>query len=244
MPEIKIFPKPSHLVEAAADIFIELGRRAIQERNRFLVALSGGSTPLPLYQFLAHPNQDSALDWNKVHFFWGDERPVSKDHPDSNFFQAFQALLSPRDIPSQNIHRILGERPPRESARQYQQEILEHLPGDPPQFDLILLGMGSDGHTASLFPGTEVVTNPDQTGPPWVEAVWVERLETWRISFTPQLINASRRILFLVVGENKADTLKQVLHGPYHPQRLPSQMIDGNLTWLVDQSAAAKLDPI
>lgn len=241
MPEIQIIPTQDELTAAAAALFLKIGRQAIQDRGRFSVALSGGSTPLPLYRRLAEPGLDSELDWSKIHFFWGDERAVGKEHPDSNFGQAYRALLAPRQIPPRQIHRVRGESQPADAARSYQQEILDFFPETPPRLDLVLLGMGSDGHTASLFPGTSVVRETGRPEESWVDAVHAPRLDSWRITFTPRLINAARRILFLVSGADKAETLYQVLKGPYQPRIFPSQLIGGKVTWLVDQEAGSLL---
>jgi len=231
------------MISSAAAHFISTGSKAIQDRGRFSVALSGGSTPKPLYEFLADQKVDE-LDWNKVHFFWGDERCVPPDHPDSNFNQVNRALLDPKAIQEENIHRIKAELPPDEAARQYQEIILTWFQQKQPSFDLILLGMGSDGHTASLFPGTEYVKGDLTDQNRLVAANWVPKLDTWRITFTPHLINAAQNVFFLVSGHNKANTLKLVLEGPSTPEHFPSQLIapdQGNLFWHVDLEAAAEL---
>jgi len=243
MKKILINNSQEEMISSAAAHFISTGSKAIQDRGRFSVALSGGSTPKPLYEFLADQKVDE-LDWNKVHFFWGDERCVPPDHPDSNFNQVNRALLDPKAIQEENIHRIKAELPPDEAARQYQEIILTWFQQKQPSFDLILLGMGSDGHTASLFPGTEYVKGDLTDQNRLVAANWVPKLDTWRITFTPHLINAAQNVFFLVSGHNKANTLKLVLEGPSTPEHFPSQLIapdQGNLFWHVDLEAAAEL---
>jgi 6-phosphogluconolactonase len=239
---IQIFPNVEALTEAAARIFIETGAQSIQERDRFSVALSGGSTPQPLFKFLAKDKPGDDINWEKIHFFWSDERSVPAEHPDSNYGQAFQSLLSQRDIPPQNIHRIKGELDPQETSLAYQKEISDYFNGSPPIFDLILLGMGDDGHTASLFPDTEQVKNP--TKGIWVAANYVPKLETWRITFTPWLINNAEKVIFLVAGQNKAQALREVLEGSYQPSLYPTQLIKpkhGELIWLLDKQAGKEL---
>lgn len=238
MKTIQIFPTVEDVILQSADVFIKTAATAIQQKDVFSVALSGGSTPQPLYTYLAENPAGDILDWNKIHFFWGDERPVPLDHPDSNFRQANHALLQPLHIPPENIHRIQGELDPSTAAMNYQQEILNWFEETPPCFDLILLGMGSDGHTASLFPGTVAVINPPQNN--WVIPNFVPHLSTWRISFTPELINAAAQVIFLVTGQSKAEMLLTVLEGEYLPERYPSQLIkpaNGSLIWILDQAA-------
>ncbi len=246
MADIHIFDTPDELYNAGSKRFLKAADETLRRQGRFAVALSGGSTPLPLYQQLAQDHRANGLDWDRIHFFWGDERPVEPGHPDSNYRGAFQALLDPRQIPTGNIHRVKGELEPADAARQYEAEILDWFEGNPPRFDLILLGMGDDGHTASLFPGTSVVSAAHNEQPTLVEAVLVPKLESWRITFTPRLINAAAQVLFMVIGEEKAKALKAVIEGPYQPATYPAQLVqpqDGSLTWLIDRDAALELDP-
>jgi len=243
MRKILIYHSQEELISSAADQLISTGSEAIDARGQFNLALAGGSTPLPLYKYLADQMTDE-LDWSKVHYFWGDERSVPPDHPESNFNQANQSLLIPRQVQKENIHRIKAELPPAEAARQYQVEILAHFQQKLPSFDLILLGMGDDGHTASLFPETEPVDGDVFDHNCLVAPNWVPKLASWRITFTPRLINAARNIIFLVKGQSKASTLKLVLEGPTLPQRYPSQLItpdQGNLFWYIDEEAGAAL---
>lgn len=240
MALITIAPSHDALMSRAAAVLRLAADQAISRQGRFTIALSGGSTPLPLYTFLAQARQADGIDWGKIHFFWGDERPVPPEHPDSNFGQAYQALLEPRQIPSAHIHRIEGEHPPQTAAADYQSELLSFFNEDLPQLDLILLGMGGDGHTASLFPGSEILAETENSNQ-LVAAAFVPKLDTWRISFTPRLIKAARQIVFLVSGKGKAGTLAQVLDGPYQPEKYPSQLFREEADWLLDQEAASQL---
>jgi 6-phosphogluconolactonase len=239
--QIKVYQTQAELIEASAELFIKSALKDFQEKTSLSICLSGGSTPLPLYKNLAESKNADQLDWQRMHFFWGDERAVPPDHPESNYHQAFQALLSIRGVPEENIHRIRGELDPDQAAVEYQQEILEWFGTKPPSFDLILLGMGDDGHTASLFPETRLVQHPGDDE--WVAANWVPKLDTWRISFTPKLINAASRVIFLVAGKNKAPALAQVIEGSFQPEKFPSQLVDpqGELYWLLESSAASQL---
>jgi 6-phosphogluconolactonase len=244
MTDIRIFDTLDELYSAGARFFLKTAVESLRRQDRFSVALSGGSTPLPLYQRLAVDQEGGRLDWEKVHFFWGDERAVAPDHPDSNYRGVLQTLLAPRGIPVENIHRIEGEYQPEIAAGNYERDLLDWFGELPPRFDLILLGMGDDGHTASLFPGTSLVKGTSTNDLSWVDAVQVPRLESWRITFTPRLINAAAQVLFLVVGANKAKTLRAVIKGSYQPDILPAQLIqpeNGKLTWLIDKDAAAEL---
>jgi len=246
MKKILTYHSQEEMISSAAAQFISIGLAAIQDRGQFSVTLSGGNTPKPLYAILAGPDAD-LLDWDKVHFFWGDERCVPPNHPDSNYNQANQVLLSPRSIKDENIHRIKTELQPKEAARQYQEEILSYFQGKIPRFDLVLLGMGSDGHTASLFPGSKLVIGDHLNEDCLVASNWVPKLDTWRITFTHHLINIAHNVLFLVSGEDKAKALKSVLEGPPDHKLYPSQLIDpdeGNLTWHIDHEAAAELSEI
>jgi 6-phosphogluconolactonase len=242
MNKIKIYPTAEDVIYKTASMFISSAADAINQYGVFSAALSGGSTPTPLYEFLAQDSSADNLAWNQIHFYWSDERSVPPDHPDSNYRQVYHTLLQPRLIPPENIHRIPGELNPITAAQTYQQEILAWFNETPPRFNLVLLGMGTDGHTASLFPDTKAVTNPQQNE--WVAANHVPQHSSWRITFTSGLINAAEQVIFLVIGQSKAETLLNVLEGPYLPQQYPSQLIkpsNGSLTWLIDQEAGRLL---
>ena len=242
MNKIRIFPTTEVTLINIAGLFISLAVEKINQKDKFSVALSGGSTPKSLYEFLAQDPSADHLPWDKIHFFWSDERTVPPDHPDSNYLQASLTLLEPRLIPGENIHRIPGELDPITAAALYQEEILGWFKNTPPRFDLILLGMGADGHTASLFPGSQVLQDSYQNE--WITANQIAQLSTWRISFTANLINAAEQVVFLVTGQSKAETLFNVLEGPHLPKKYPSQLINptsGDLTWMIDQGAGRLL---
>ncbi|HET7875216.1 MAG TPA: 6-phosphogluconolactonase [Methylomirabilota bacterium] len=247
MSQIRRLEDPAAVAAAAARDFADLAREAIRARGRFSVALSGGSTPRRLYALLAeHPFRE-AVPWDRIDVFWGDERAVPPDHPDSNYGAARAALLSKVPVPRERVHRVLAEvSDPREAARRYQAEIARVFgvpeEGAPPAFDLVLLGMGADGHTASLFPYSEALVERRR----WVVSHYVSQLGAARITFTVPLINGAREIRVLVTGADKAATLESVLEGPREPERLPAQLVapvSGRTVWLVDEAAAAKLLP-
>jgi 6-phosphogluconolactonase len=235
------------LYSAAAEQVCRTGQLAIDTTGRFSLVLSGGTTPRPLYELLASPPFRSSLDWNKVEFFWGDERVVSPDDPSSNFRMAREAMLDKLKIPAAHIHRIRAEGPDLDAAaRDYEAEIeraLGQVAGvgrRPPHFNLFLLGMGPDGHTASIFPDTEALSETER----WVIPVDVPSLGVKRITMTPPLINSAHFILFMVTGAAKADVVADVLQGPRDPRRCPAQLIHpltGEVMWFVDREASAKL---
>ena len=238
------FTDAQELTRAAAGLFLEVGKQAIAERNRFLVALSGGSTPKALYSILANDKYAQQLDWSKVHFLFGDERSVPPTHADSNFAMANAILFSPLHIPSAQIHRMRGEDPPETAAAQYE-TTLRHLttavPGQWPRLDLVLLGMGDDGHTASLFPGTASLT--EQTR--WVVPSTSPQGTRARVTLTLGVINHASVILFLVAGRNKAAVVRRVLEQrPGDPGPYPAALIrpeTGRLLWYLDRAAASEL---
>lgn len=229
----------------AADRIMKIAERVLVQGRDFRLVLSGGSTPKRLYEVLAGDPFRSRLSWNRVHFFWGDERCVDLDHPDSNYRMAREAFLEKLNVPKANIHRMHGEASNSDvSAREYEGKIREHfgLEADspPPSFDLVLLGMGADGHTASLFPGTQALMETSR----WVVANRVQKIGAHRLTLTPVILNKAAWVIFLVVGSDKAKTLAEVLEGPFEPKRLPSQLIHppgGRLLWLLDKSAAVCL---
>ena len=242
--DIHVYPTSQAVLEAAAHHFLDHAHRAIAARDSFTLALAGGSTPTGLYAMLAAPPFLSQLDWTKVRFFWGDERHVPPDHADSNYRMAHEALLSHLPISASQVYRVPSELPDAHTvAGQYEAVLREQFnvsEPDIPCFDLILLGMGPDGHTASLFPGTGAVHETSRL----IAAPWVEKLETSRITFTPVLLNHARQVTFLICGHAKAETLHAVLEGPFQPDVLPAQIIGpraGILTWFVDQEAAGAL---
>ena len=245
-----IVPDRSALARDAAARFVVYARAAIAEQNRFSVALSGGSTPRDLFARLANAEFATRIDWARVHVFWGDERAVPPDHPDSNFKMANDVLLSRVPIPAPNVHRVRAELSAQDAAREYEAEIRGYfwengIKGNEgnegngfPKFDLILLGLGANGHTASLFPHTRVLDEKIR----WVVAEYIEEVKMERITLTVPVINAAKNILWLVTGADKAETVRAVLRGAYRPQDLPAQLIQSaNALWLLDQNAASQI---
>jgi 6-phosphogluconolactonase len=235
---------PELLAATAVGIFLRDTASAMSERGSCTVALSGGSTPRAMFDLLARESYGEAPSWEQYELFWSDERAVPPEHPDSNYGMARDALLSKVPVPADHIHRMPAERTPLDrAAADYEAEIRHVVPAGEdgvPVFDLIMLGMGDDGHTASLFPDSPALDEHERL----VVPNYVEKLDAHRMTFTPRLINAARSVLFLVAGAAKADTLAAVLQGPRHPRRYPSQLVAperGTLYWLVDRAAAAKL---
>ena len=226
---------PQELAQAAARDFAAKAEAAIGERGRFTVALAGGSTPKATYEILARDYADE-LDWSKVHIFFGDERTVPPDHEDSNYRMAQRTLLS--HVPVGSVHRMRGELPPAEAAAAYEEELREFFGAsdEPPSLDLILLGIGEDGHTASLFPETSALEIHDR----WVVANPVLKLETTRLTLTVPVINSARAVNFLVAGAGKAEALKQILQGDADPRQYPAKLVRpaGGPVWMVDRAAA------
>ena len=238
---VKIFDGPEEVALAAASRFVGLAAEAVTARGAFSVALAGGTTPRRVYELLAGEESQGRVDWKAVHFFFGDERCVPADHADSNFRMANESLLSRVGAPPANVHRIEGAGDAAANARLYEDELRSFF-GDSewPRFDLVMLGMGDDGHTASLFPNTTALVEARA----WAVANWVEKLGAWRITLTAPAINAARNVLFLVTSAAKAGRLREVLRGEQDPSRLPSQLIrprDGTLEWYVDRAAAERL---
>jgi 6-phosphogluconolactonase len=248
-PDIRILENAEKLGWEAAEEFARQAGEAARTRGAFSVALAGGSTPKALYALLTAETGSpfrARVPWETTHFFWGDERHVPPDHPDSNYRMAHEAMLSRVPVPPQNVHRIQAENPDAgRAAAEYAGELRQFFrpeAGQFPRFDLILLGMGPDGHTASLFPGTETVREQNTL----VAAPWVEKLRAHRITLTPPVLNNAACVVFLVSGAEKAEALQRVLQGDYQPDRLPAQLIrpaSGRLLWLVDRAAARLLVP-
>jgi 6-phosphogluconolactonase len=244
MAEVQVFPTESELIRAEAERIVTLASEAVEARGRCLIALSGGSTPRPLYELLATAPYARRIDWARMHLFWGDERCVPPDHLDSNYRMTREALLDRVPIPAQNVRRIRGEDEPHAAAEAYERVLREALAsaasGDRParSFDLVLLGMGPDGHTASIFPGTAAVAESRR----WAMAVHVERpREMWRVTLTTVVLNAAANVTFLVAGIDKAARLREVLQ---EEACVPAQLIrptSGRLHWLVDAAAASAL---
>lgn len=244
-----VLPTVEALAEDAAQRFARAAGDAVHTRGEFVVAFSGGNTPRSLYARLAAPPYASAVPWSEVVVCWGDERCVPPDDAVSNYRMARETLLDHVPIPATQVHRIRGEDDPVAAARAYEQTLRSALrtPQGPPReapgarIDLVLLGLGDDGHTASLFPGAPVATNGDS----WVAAHYVAAVSQWRVTLTPVIINAAAEVLFLVSGASKAAIVRRVLEGPLRPHELPAQLIapaDGRVLWLLDAAAARDLE--
>jgi 6-phosphogluconolactonase len=234
---LRVYNDARELSEAAARMFVEEARRRIDESGRFAVALAGGSTPKVTYEILAREyGGPEDLDWSKVHAFFGDERSVPPDHEDSNYRMAREALLS--HVPVGSVHRMRGEMEPREAAALYEKE-LEEFFGGPPVLDLVLLGIGEDGHTASLFPDTPALDARDR----WAVENPVEKLNTTRLTLTVPAVDAARKVAFLVAGEGKAEALEEILEGDANPHKYPAKLVrpEAELAWMVDRAAARLL---
>ncbi|MFL6229960.1 MAG: 6-phosphogluconolactonase [Pyrinomonadaceae bacterium] len=240
-PRILVSADPESLARAAASRFVELAQAATNERGRFSVALSGGSTPRRIYELLAGAEFAPRVEWSKVHVFFGDERCVPPDDEESNYRMAREALLSRVGVAAENVHRMIGEGDAVANARLYEDELRTYfIGGGLPRFDLIMLGLGEDGHTASLFPGSPVL---DERAA-WVVANRVEKLSAYRLTLTAHVINNAAHVVFVVAGAGKAERLREVIEGARDPHRLPAQLVrpsDGSLEWFVDRAAAAKL---
>ncbi len=238
--ELRIFEGPSELAAAVADAFVQDAGEAIQQRGAFFVALAGGTTPKNAYRLLAQEPRRSHVDWNQVFVYFGDERCVPPESDESNYKMAAEAFLNDVRVPPAHVHRMHGEEDPPAAAREYAQLLIETM-GDLPRFDLVMLGMGTDGHTASLFPGTNPLTDNERL----VRAPYVEKVNGYRITITPLVINNARHIVISTEGIEKAPALYAVREGPYEPQRHPIQIVapsgDGRLSWFADRAAAAEL---
>jgi 6-phosphogluconolactonase len=237
---IESFADLNALSDAAARLFADQAEQASAARGRFSVALSGGSTPNRTYERLVQLPFRDRVPWSKVHFFWGDERCVPADDPRSNFRAARQAMLDHVPIPPEQIHPIPGVQEPRAAAEQYETLLRGFFGEGPPRFDMVFLGLGENGHTASLFPGTPVLDERQR----WVAEVYVAEEDLFRVTLTAPLLNQAAVVVFLVAGAAKAAVLRDVLEGPQDPSRLPAQLIrptNGELRWLVDRAASRLL---
>jgi 6-phosphogluconolactonase len=235
-PEIHVLPAPAEVASDAAQRVLSAVEESLSLKGRFSIALAGGSTPKMLYELLAQEPYRSGIDWTKVHVFFGDERCVPPDHADSNYRMAHAALLSKVPLPPDNVYRMKGELDPAAAAAEYDQQLSELFVDN--ALDLVLLGMGDDGHTASLFPGTAALEERDRR----CVANHVPQLNTWRLTLTAPFINQAWQVMVLVTGQAKAQRLQEVLEGDADPQRLPIQLIKpevGRMVWLMDRAAAA-----
>jgi 6-phosphogluconolactonase len=234
----KVYKDIEELSQATAKLIMEAAQSAAKERGKFSIVLSGGNTPRRLFEILAERPYREQMPWRKTHVFWGDERCVPADDERNNAHMARQILLNQVPIPDEQIHPIASTLPPIKAAEEYQNTLEEYFFGYSPAFDFILLGLGENGHTASLFPETPVLDEKRH----WVSEVYEPSLQMWRVTLTAPILNQARKIVFLVNGANKAQVLKQVIHGARRPNQLPAQLIQpqtGELLWLVDQAAAS-----
>jgi 6-phosphogluconolactonase len=243
--EIRILPDGAAIARRAAQEFVQAAASAVREKGSFNVTLAGGSTPKALYSLLVDdPTLRSQVPWDKMHLFFGDERHVPPDHPDSNFRMATEAMISKAPLKREQVTRIKGEYPDAEQAAlEYEKALREYFKlkdGEYPRFDLVLAGMGNEGHTLSLFPGTKALHAEGRV----VVRNWVGKLYTERITLTaPAACNAAQ-VIFMVTGADKALALKAVLEGPFEPEQLPAQLLqpkNGKLLWLVDAAAGSML---
>jgi 6-phosphogluconolactonase len=234
---MNIFESPEAVARAVARYFVELNQKAVAKSNGFAVALSGGSTPKLLYELLADPQEPfrDQIFWKKSYFFFTDERHVPPDHPESNYRMAWEALFS--RVPKTQIIRISGEKPAEEAAQEYEDALIEMYGPELPDLDLVLLGLGDDGHTASLFPHSTALAETERL----VVAPWVEKLNAYRITLTLPVLNAGRSVLFLVTGTSKAEILREVILKHEDKNQYPAQAIcptNGEVSWFVDEAAA------
>ena len=241
--KIVVCQDKKELCQRAAELFLQLATQAVSVKGKFTTALSGGSTPRLLYSLLGSNRFQSRLPWSKLHLFWGDERCVPPDHPQSNYAMTRSVMLSKVPIPEENVYRIAAEKGASPAAAEYEQTLRKFFAlaeNERPCFDLILLGMGTDGHVASLFPGTAALRESRR----FVTATYVEKLKAYRVTLTAPAINQAANVVFLISGEPKAPVLGEVLRGSYQPTRFPSQLIQptqGKLLFLIDRAAASKL---
>jgi 6-phosphogluconolactonase len=251
--QVRVYQDSDELALKAARRFARLADQYVLGCGRFTVALSGGSTPKAMFSLLARSPFVETIPWSSIHFFWGDERFVPHDHPDSNYRMTYETLLSRVPVPQANIFRVPTELPDANlAAKQYADMLVNFFlktidPGttaplsNVPRFDLVFLGMGPDGHTASLFPHTAALQNDTDIA----VANYVEKFSAYRITLTARTLNNARNITFLVAGQDKAETLQKVLEGERDPETYPSQLIHptkGTLLWLVDEAAASLLN--
>lgn len=240
-PRIEVLPHLEAISHKAAEMFVNASRSRIASQGKFSAAISGGSTPRKLYSLLGSAEYSPQVDWQRVHFFWVDERCVPKEHEESNFKAAFDRLLSKIPIPGENIHRIKGEEDPDKAARDYEKEVRTFFGmSGLPMFDLVILGMGEDGHTASLFSGSNLLKERIRVAAP----VYLEKPNWNRITLTLPVLNNATQILFLVAGHSKVDVVYEILGNGRKKERYPAGLISpvhGSITWLIDQEAAEKL---
>jgi 6-phosphogluconolactonase len=240
---IRIYKDYETLSRAAAEFFTQQSELRLKEEDRFSVVLSGGSTPRRTYELLAEAPFRDRVAWPRVHVFWGDERCVPAGDPRSNWRMAREALLDHVPIPASHIYPILCSQSPESGAREYEASLRSYFGGGPARFDLVFLGLGENGHTASLFPGTPVLNERKR----WVSEVYVVEQALYRVTLTAPVINGAAVVAFLISGKAKANVLKEVLEGSWDPLRLPAQLVhpeNGEIYWFIDQEADTELKEI
>ncbi len=240
-PRVQVLSDLEAISHKAAEVFVNVSRTCTASQGKFSVAISGGSTPRKLYSLLGSAEYSPQVEWQRVHFFWVDERCVPKEHEESNFKAAFDRLLSKISLPDENIHRVKGEEDPDQAAREYEEEVRKFfgMPGLP-MFDLVILGIGEDGHTASLFPGSKLLKERIRLAAP----VYLKKPNRNRITLTLPVLNNAAQIIFLVAGQSKAGIVYEILGDGQRKERYPAGLINpaqGDLTWLIDREAAQKL---
>ncbi len=242
---IEVYSNPEKLSETAAQLFLDTALESVRSHGQFTAALSGGGSPQRMYEILASEPFRNKVPWDRTFVFWGDERFVPFDDPENNARMTREKLLDHVPLRSDHIFPIPTSRKPKEAAATYASALSSFFGGSNafPRFDFMLLGLGENGHTASLFPGKDVLDEKKK----WVDTIYLENKDQYRITLTYPVINSALNIFFLVHGSNKANVLHEVLEGSHRPQQLPAQDIDpsgGKLTWLIDENAAAKLEHI
>jgi 6-phosphogluconolactonase len=238
--EIHVSKNTADLSKDLADRIVTLIDATLAKQDRFTFVLSGGSTPKALYALLSESPYSENIPWEKVHFFWGDERAVPFEDERNNAKMCYDQLLNKVNVPAENIHIMRTDISPEESAVAYEKVLKSYFKDDEPTFDFVLLGMGDDGHTLSLFPGTEVVHESEA----WTSAFFLQAQDMYRITLTAPVVNAAKYVAFMATGAGKAETLKSVLEGDQNLDKFPSQIIkpvNGELHWFVDEAAAAQL---
>jgi len=238
---LRILKTPDLVIQALAEFVVEEARRAIREHGRFSLVLSGGSSPKKLFTLLASAGYRDRLEWDRLFFFFGDERYVPADHADSNYRMARETLFDPMQTTPGQVFRMNTDLSPGEAALAYERDIRAYFGDRPMRFDLVLLGLGDDAHTASLFPHTPVLHEKEAL----VKEVYVEKVKMFRLTLTARAINCATSIAFLVFGDSKANALDHVLKGERNVDEYPAQSIQpeqGKLFWFLDEAAAARIN--
>lgn len=244
MSQVRVYPTRVAAAQAAAAQFVAVSEKSITARGKCSVALSGGNTPRDVYRLLASSDYAPMVDWKRMHLFWGDERAVPLNDPDNNGRMAMETLISHVPIPAENVHRIQSQLSPEQAAQDYETTLRAYFSAaglSAPRFDLVLLGLGAEGHTASLFPHSPALQERER----WVAAVYVDPVKSWRITLTPPALNAASKVVFLAGGEEKAQALKSILGDEKQPDLLPAQIVDppqGQVLWIVDRAAASLIN--